>query len=353
MKKLFIILLLVFVSSVCFATGSSETGSSKSDTIMFTDSCNRVVEIPKNITKVSPSGTVATLFMTSIAPEYMCNVDSYLSEEALKYLPSQIQTLPATGQLYGAKAQLSPEEIIACGAQIIIDMGGYKKGIENDLDELQEKTGIPCIFIEADLENMARAVRTLGSILREKKNRAEYIAAFIDQTLIMVKENSAKIQPEEVVSIMYTGNSDGLGTTPKGSPHAQVIELIGAENAIVLDNASNKANANLVDMEQVYNFNPDVLLFIPNSFYREVATEPAWMELDAVKNGKFYEAPAYPYNWISNPPSMNMILGIWWLGNLIYPQYYNYNMVRVTKEAFKLFWNYELSTKEAKELIGQ
>ena len=33
-----------------------------------------------------------------------------------------------------------------------------------------------------------------------------------------------------------------------------------------------------------------------------------------------------PYNWLSNPPSLNMLLGIWWLGNLLYPQYYDYDM---------------------------
>lgn len=352
MKKLIVVFVILLVCSFGFANPVKENISA-GQTMVFTDSCNRTVEIPTDITRVSPSGTVATLFLTSIAPEYMCNVDSALSEEALKYLPSEIAALPATGQLYGSKAKMSPEEILACGADIIIDMGTYKSGIEDDLNDLQAKVGIPCIFIEASLENMADAFRTLGSILSGKKDRGEEIASFIDETLQMVKTNSAKVKADEVVSVMYGGNSDGLGVTPKGSPHAQVIDLIGAENAIVLDSISNKANANLIDLEALYNFNPDVLLFIPDSFYDNVASAKAWQVLDAVKNKRYYQAPAYPYNWMSNPPSMNMILGLWWFGNLIYPQYYDYDMVQVAQRAFKIFWNYELSETEALELMGK
>lgn len=55
-----------------------------------------------------------------------------------------------------------------------------------------------------------------------------------------------------------------------------------------------------------------------------------------------------PYNWLSNPPSLNMLLGVWWLGNLLYPQYYAYDMVEKTQEIFRLLWSYDLSADEAR-----
>ena len=51
------------------------------------------------------------------------------------------------------------------------------------------------------------------------------------------------------------------------------------------------------------------------------ADAAAWQPLRAIEEGDFYEIPSMPYNWLSNPPSLNMLLGIWWLGNLLYPQY--------------------------------
>ena len=58
-----------------------------------------------------------------------------------------------------------------------------------------------------------------------------------------------------------------------------------------------------------------------------------------------------PYNWLSNPPSINMLLGVWWLGNLLYPQYYDYDMTEKTQEAFRVLWDYELSADEAEEML--
>ncbi len=58
-----------------------------------------------------------------------------------------------------------------------------------------------------------------------------------------------------------------------------------------------------------------------------------------------------PYNWLSNPPSINMLLGVWWLGNLLYPQYYDYDMTEKAQEAFRILWNYDLSADEAAEML--
>jgi iron complex transport system substrate-binding protein len=47
-----------------------------------------------------------------------------------------------------------------------------------------------------------------------------------------------------------------------------------------------------------------------------------------------------------------MILGIWWLGNLLYPELYDYDMVQVAQEIYKLFWNYDLSVEEASAMLA-
>ena len=66
----------------------------------------------------------------------------------------------------------------------------------------------------------------------------------------------------------------------------------------------------------------------------------------------FYEIPTLPYNWMSNPPSINMVIGIWWLGNLLFPEIYDYDMVTVSSDIYKLFWNYELTVAEAEDMLS-
>lgn len=42
-----------------------------------------------------------------------------------------------------------------------------------------------------------------------------------------------------------------------------------------------------------------------------------------------------------------------WLGNLVYPEVYKYDMEKEVKEFYKLFYNYELKDEEVKQILGK
>ncbi len=185
------------------------------ETVMFTDSCGREVELPANITKIAPSGTVATMILAAFAPEELACVGTEVSKNQVPYLYDGIADLPVTGQLYGGKATLNLEELLATGAEVIIDLGDFKKSIADDLTALQEQTGLPCVFIEADLAHVADAFRTLGTILG-KEERGEELAKLVEETMTMAAENSAKITEDQQLSVLYSSGSDPLGTNAEG-----------------------------------------------------------------------------------------------------------------------------------------
>lgn len=347
-KTLTIILVIILSLGTLFAQAVQETAVK--ETIEFTDSAGRTVEIPKDIDRVAPSGAVATMFLSAFAPEKMCTVSGKASSAQMKYLPAELDELPETGQLYGSKATLNLEELLSSGAELVIDIGDYKSTIKEDLDALQAQIGIPVIFIEADLPHMASAFRTLGKIL-SMEERGEALGAFVDETISMAAENKAKIKSDEVISVMYTSGTDGLGTNAKGSTQAQVLEIVGAENAIVVENISNKGGGNQINLESAMAADPDVILFADDSIADEVATLAGWKEMSAIKNKTYCTVPSLPYNWLANPPSMNMIIGVWWLGNLLYPEYYSYSMVEKIQEIYSLLWDFDLSDDEAKTML--
>lgn len=352
MKKFLIVTAVLLLS--LFVVSAHPTSESKtSQTVIFTDSCGREVEIPAKITKVAPSGAVATMYFSALAPEYMCNVNSKPSEEQMAYLPEVLASLPATGSLYGSKSTVNYEELISTGAQVLVDIGDYKSSIGEDLDALQSQIGIPCIFISGGLANMAEAFRTLGGVLDGKAERGEALASFAEKTLKMAEENRAKIKDSEKVRVLYTTGADGLGTNAKGSSQAQVLDIAGAENAIVLEKVSNKSGGNIINAEQLYNSDPDMVVFYGESIYDSVKSDSIWKNLRAVRNGNYYEAPALPYNWLGEPPSLNMLVGIWWLGKLVYPQYYTYDLGAVVKEYYSLFWSYNLTDAELKGMLSR
>ncbi len=321
------------------------------ETFLFTDSSGRQVQIPSEITRIAPSGAVATMILATIAPEYMVSVSNSPSSSQYQYLPQNLMKLPTTGQLYGSKSTINLEALLNANPQVIIDLGDAKEGIDKDMDQLQKQTGIPTIFIQGDLAHMAEAYRQLGKLLSGKTRRGEDIATFMDHTIAMAMLNKEKIRNQEPISVMYATGTSGLNTNAEGSVQSQVLDLIGVKNAIVVSDISNKGGGNTISMEQLYLFDPDIILFTTGSVYEKVGNEPVWSRLHAVQQDRYYEIPGLPYNWMSNPPSMNMILGIYWMGNLIYPDLYSYDMEDKTKEIYKLFWNYDMSSEEAESLL--
>ena len=354
MKKRFACLLLALLLLLLPACAGGGTAfPAGTETVVFTDSAGRRVELPKDVTRVAPSGAVATMFLASVCPEYMVSIASSPASSQYRYLDPRLLKLPTTGQMYGSKSTINLESLLDAQPQLIIDLGDYKEGIAADMDALQAQTKIPVVFLEADLPHMAAAFRSLGQLLSGKEARCEELAAYVEETLALAAEKSALIPESERLSVAYTSGVSGLDTNARGSTQAQVLELVGAENAVVVEEVSNKGGGNPVNLEQMYLFDPDVILFTTGSVYGEVETDPAWSRLRAVENGSYYEIPCLPYNWLSNPPSLNMLLGVRWLGNLLYPAQYDYDMAAEARRAYKLLWNCELTEEETAELLSR
>jgi len=321
------------------------------ETRVFTDSSGRKVEIPAEITRVAPSGATAQMVLMPIASDLLVGLSSSPSTAQRPYFPEDMWYLPTFGQFYGSKANLNMEALIAAQPQIIIDLGDAKDKIADDMNRIQRQTGIPTVFIEADLDDMAAAYRTLGDLLG-RETEAEPLAAFIEDTVAMAQANAARIPEEQRLSVLYGTGSTGLACNAAGSSQADVIDLIGAVNAIIPEEVTNRGGGTTVSLEEVYVCDPDVILLTAGGPYDDVETNE-WSELSAVKNGTYYEIPNMPYNWMSAPPSVNRVLGVWWLGNLVYPELYDYDMIQVAQEFYRLFWHYDLSGEEAADMLSR
>ena len=321
------------------------------ETTVFTDDAGRDVTVPADITRIAASGSTAQMILMTLVPELLVGLASSPSTAQRPYFPAEMWTLPTFGQFYGSKANLNMESLIDARPQIIIDLGDKKDSIADDMDRIQKQTGIPTVFIEANLDDMAAAYRTLGDILN-RSDMAEPLAQFIEKSVTMAQENSAKIPESQRLSVLFGTGSTGLACNAAGSVHADVIDLVGAVNAIIPQEVSNRGGGTTVSLEEVYAVEPDVILLSAGGPYDTLA-QGEWAGLKAVQSGKYYEIPGLPYDWMSSPPSVNRVLGIWWLGNLLYPELYDYDMVQVAREYYGLFWHYDLTEEEARQMLSR
>ena len=316
-------------------------------TVQFTDSVGRVVELPSDITKVAISGPLAQIVLFALCPDKLVGIASKWDKTAEQYLATEYYNLPELGQLYGGKGELNLETLLASGAQVVIDVGEPKDSIVADLDALQAQTGIPFVHITATTATMADAYTKLGELLNmpaEAKVLSDYCAKVYARTTEIA--NSAK-----KVNMIYCLGETGLNVIANGSYHAEVIDQL-ANNLAVVDEPSSKGSGNEVDLEQILLWNPDVILFAPGSIYATVGSDPAWQQVNAIKNGTYYEVPMGPYNWMGFPPSVQRYLGMMWMSQLLYPDVAQYDLYAEVSEYFKLFYHSDLTQAQYDALVA-
>lgn len=355
MKRLVCFVLLgVMISSFCCSCKKSDEVEKTpyTPTNSFIDSCEREVEISAKIEKIAPTGTSSQMILFPLCSDLFCGLADTPNENEKKFLPEEFCSLPVFGQFYGSKATLNMEALLSEKPDLIIDTGDQKSTHKEDMDMIGEQTGIPTVFVKATLSEYPTAYRTLGRILG-RTEKAEKIASYIEDKLKFAEDLKSKIKDDEKVKVMLSVGADGLSVNAKGSVQSEILELCGIENAVVADKISNKNGGTVLDMEQVYNINPDVIIFDDAGAYDMVKNDDQWNKLSAVQNGRYYEVPSVPYSFLSNPPSVNRIIGIMWLSKLLYPQYCDFVLEDEMKEYYSLFWGYDLTDNEAKEMLSK
>lgn len=318
------------------------------DTAQFTDDAGRTVALPEEITRIAPSGALAQMVLLAIAPELLVGIASRWSEASRDYIPQACLELPYLGQLYNS-ADLNVEQLALTDPQLIIDIGEPKASVGEDLDGLQKQTGIPAVFISATLETMPQTYRTLGKLLG-REQRGEMLAQFCEKVYNRTEKIMEHVGSQKVRALYVLGPK-GLNVLAKDAYHAELLDML-TDNVAVVENPVGKGTGNEVSMEQISLWNPDFVLFAPDSIYSTVEDMDAWREIAAIGKHAYVRVPEGPYNWMGNPPGVQRYLGMIWLTKLLYPEYCDYDMRSEVLEYYRLFYGCELTQQQYENLIN-
>ena len=153
MRKTLTILLVLFTSIMYLsAQGNIENTSAASERQMvsFTDDLGRVVDVPADISSVTPSGSMAQVILLTFDQSKISGLTTAMSDDERAYYPDLSEDIPVLGTFYGKKANLNKEALIVVNPDVVIDIGEIKGSVDemiSDLDVLQEQIGIPVVFI--------------------------------------------------------------------------------------------------------------------------------------------------------------------------------------------------------------
>ncbi|HZX21774.1 MAG TPA: ABC transporter substrate-binding protein, partial [Clostridia bacterium] len=294
-----------------------------------------------------------TIALYSINPSKIAGLNSKLTELEEKYLTKEYQQLPILGTYKDANSG-NDEEILKAAPDIIISMGDIDERWIKDADESQEKLGIPFLMIDGDLMNFHKTYEFLGDVLGEEE-RCKKLGEYCKNTMDEVEAIASKIPEKEKVRVYYGATQGPLVTNIAGTIHTQAIDLIGAIN--VAESTAAKVSGGIeVSIEQILSWNPEKIIAAKavadnEGSYKIIIQDSKWKNIKAVRNNQVYAIPNAPFNWFDRPPSINRVIGVKWLGNLIYPDKFGYDMNKETKDFYKMFYHCELTDDDVAEVL--
>lgn len=352
--KILMVLVLLSVTTVA-SCGAAVVEENRT----FVDDVGREITLPVTIDAVSPFGSLAQIVLYSLDQDLLVSVSGKFGDAQAKYIDPRLLTLPVTGQFYTGSgvSTMNPEAIMELDRQVNIDVvlniGEGKPTMKEDLDDMQAKTGVPFAFItQKKLEDIPGSYLKLGELL-SRPERGRELSDYVSALLAEFDSGMTEIGDKKK-SLIYVTAIDGnsVRVMGRGSYHAEVVDYI-ADN-LAKPAVSDSGGGDEYTMEGILQLDPDFIIVgysDGHAHYNEIMTKPMWQSLSAVKNGNVHEAPYGPYSWMGGPPSIQRLLSMIWLGNLMYPDVFDYNIDDRVKEFYSLFFRYDLTDAELDDLM--
>ena len=361
-------LFICLVMSVSLLTGYSETKAATeeptqsaeqdatqetAETREITDMAGRKVTVPtaENIESVFSAGPVAAIFLYMVAPDKLLGWNYELNDVEKFIILDKYQDLPN----FGMGDAVNYEAVIAANPTIAINSGKINDAMVSDCDALSESLGIPVVAVDNELNNSAEAFRFMGELLGVE-DHAEELAQYAEQVFTDINALS-DIPEEKKVSVYFGNGEDSLETAPRGSQHAQILDVINAVN--VADLELGDGSRVQISAEQLLAWDPDVIVVngepkadkSGSSAAEDILSNPDYASLKAVQDQKVYGTPNAPFSWVDRPAGPNRLIGMRWFSALIYPEYIKCDINEEIHKFFDLFYHVDLSDEQLENVL--
>jgi iron complex transport system substrate-binding protein len=329
---------------VCAPAGVLHAGAKRT----ITDDAGRQIAIPEKVERVYAAGPPASILAYALAPEKLLGWTTSFRPAERPYVPEKYADLPTLGRLTGRGNTANVEVVLAAKPDLIIDYGSIRPTFASLADRVQDQTGIPYILLDGAFDRIPDSLRSVGDILDEPA-RGEEWARYAKTMLDDIGARVSKIPPAKRARVYYGRGPTGLVTGLSGSINVEALERIGAINV-----ASELGRGGLVQIsiEQALSWNPDIIVTTDPNFYTTAQVLPLWSALPAVSNGRLYLAPAVPFGWIDFPPSINRLLGLYWLGKVIYPELFPEDLRSRVREFYTRAYHRAPSDEQVEQLLA-
>lgn len=288
MKKVITTLLLAALMLTACAKPDTENTAAYT----FTDSLGREVKVSSHEKTVITSGSLAEIWQLAGGEIYGVTSDAFNGHTL---------ALPEDVKSFGDVKNPSAESIIADGADFVIMSGGIAGQVK--LDEQLSSAGVTAAYFDVeDFDDYLDALKICTDITGRGDLYAQNGEAVRERVDAAVKKSEGHEKPNILLLRSYSTGVKAKGSdnmTGKMLADLGCVNIADSETSLLED----------LSLEAIVRADPD-FVFVTTmgedeaaavaQYESTLASNPAWQELTAVKNGRVHILPKDLYHYKPN-----------------------------------------------------
>jgi iron complex transport system substrate-binding protein len=311
-----------------------------------TDGAGRSVPVPARVERVFPAGPPASIMLYTLAPELLLGWTRPNSAQEREFLLPDIGSRAQVGRITGRGNTANLEVVLSLKPDLILDVGYVTDTYVSLADRVQQQTGIPYALLDGSFQGTAAAYRLLGELIGRRAD-AEVLARYAEQTVATIAGRIADVPKDRRPRVYFARGPRGLETGLGGSITIESIELL-AQNVA----GETRGGLATISIEQVLVWNPEVIVTIDREFAAHVYDDPAWATIAAVRARRVHLSPTLPFGWIDFPPSVNRLIGLWWLAKIFYPDLFPEDLRQQTRAFYQTFYHVQVTDQQIDRVLA-
>lgn len=367
MKKIAVAVLILVLGVFVFARGNQEKKESGNENFAdgsfreIEDHAGNKVRVPKEINRIAVTGiyplpSVLTVFFNSAEKIVSMNTPSLSAAKAglLGELYPEILKVNDKPVSSGG-SKINAEELASLNPDVVF----YSTIDEGDI---LLNAGIPAVAVSANkwdynaIETLDRWLELLGEIFPSDADKVKKVHEFSLKAYNLVQERVKDI-PEDKrsrVFVLFQYTPSDIKTSGAhffGDWWCRAIGAVNVAHEIDMENAVS------VNMEQIYAWNPDVVLITnftplqPETLLKGEYNGDDWSFIKAVKDGRVYKMPLGMYRGYT--PGVDTPITLLYLAKTVYPALFeDIDITQYAKEYYSSVFGIELSEEQVYRIFS-
>ncbi|MBQ6993392.1 MAG: ABC transporter substrate-binding protein [Lachnospiraceae bacterium] len=249
---------------------------------------------------------------------------------------------------------INMEELLKLDPDLVI-------GVSEEKAEAIRAAGIPATVVSVSkwnydvIETYSHWLETFDAIFGGSAYEGD-VTEYSRQVQASIQEKVSTIAEEDRkrVMILFSYSDATMTTSSKIFFGQSWCDLTGAIN--VGEGIESLGNA-AINMEQVYEWNPDVIIITnftkaqPEDLYNNTIGSDDWSSINAVKNKQVYKMPLGVYR--SFTPGADTPVTLQWFAKAVYPELFaDIDVEQVARDYYKDFYNIELTDEQVENMFN-